>query len=101
MVVEVFCGMMAPSSELLLLKLFSVRASAWSVYESAYFAYQKSALGESEWQRFVMAMCRRLAGDDARIWDSNGQLRNTITSEFADFAENRCDWESIKNELES
>lgn len=81
-------------------RLFSISAGAWSVYESAYFANQKSALGESEWQRFRVAICRRLETADGWRWENYGSLRITVSLEFAKFVEESCDWQSIKSELE-
>jgi hypothetical protein len=81
--------------------------AAFSIYESAYYASQKGVLDESEWTRFDQAVCRNMSSV-APIWEQDDSLamsgqgiRSTLTESFVDYAEDRCDWASIKAEFES
>ena len=50
------------------------RLILWANYESAYFAQQRGILGEEEWVRFDIAICRAYARD-AWIWTWDGSER--------------------------
>ena len=93
----------SPSDALVVRQIFE---AAFAIYESAYYAKQKGVLDESEWTRFDQAVCRNMR-NGATFWESEnsavlGQgIRGTLTESFAKYAEEQCDWVSIKAELES
>ena len=65
----------------------------WSIYESAYYANERGALGEREWIRFDAAICRGFggrAGDD--IWEPEGftPMTEVLTPDFVDYIESGC-----------
>ncbi len=81
--------------------------AVFSIYESAYYAKQKGVLDGSEWTRFDEAVCRNMS-NVASIWEQDDSLtmlgqgiRSTLTESFVDYAEDHCDWASIKAEFES
>lgn len=71
------------------------RLILWANYESAYFARQRGILGDEEWTRFEMAICRAY-GTDSFTWSfSTGNWNPTpfselLTPNFVDFVLNEC-----------
>jgi len=63
----------------------------WGIYESAYFANERGVLGESEWERFSAAICRRFVAH-ADYWDPGGvtPMTELLTSRFVDYIESSC-----------
>jgi len=74
--------------------LLTIEQSIWGVYESAYYAWQRNILGDTEWGRFSRAICRNFDRDsDMWINDWNpmlGDIRRNITPEFAEYVEAQC-----------
>ena len=64
----------------------------WGIYESAYFANERGVLGEREWIRFDVAICRGLAAE-ADLWESQGvtPMTELLTPEFVDYIESICE----------
>ena len=103
---EIFQNRAAPESPRDALIYRQLFEAAFSIYESAYYAKQKGVLDESEWTRFDLAVCRNMS-NAAPIWERNDSIaflgegiRSTLTESFVEYAEDHCDWASIKAELE-
>ena len=62
----------------------------WGVYESAFYARDRGILGEDEWQRFEIAMCRRYR--HRLDWDPVGprKMASLLTPRFAQYVESAC-----------
>ena len=63
----------------------------WGIYESAYYANERGVLGEREWERFDVAICRGLAAQ-ADLWEPEGftPMTELLTPEFVDYIEGSC-----------
>ena len=65
----------------------------WQVYESAYYAKQRNVLGDEEWTRFEIGICRNL-NSDFEIWNppqvGTGSIVSNITPAFREYIENLC-----------
>ena len=62
----------------------------WGIYESAFYARERGVLGEDEWQRFEITMCRRFrSGVD---WDPPGrrEMPLVLTPRFVQYVESVC-----------
>ena len=72
---------------------WSVRASLWAIYESAYFASQRGVLGRQERGRFETAVCRGYA-NDRDIWQvaefAPSAIAAMLTAEFVEYVESSC-----------
>lgn len=64
----------------------------WGIYESAYFANERGVLGEREWIRFAVAICRALA-ERADLWEPEGftPMTDLLTPDFLDYIESTCE----------
>ena len=65
----------------------------WSIYESAYFANERGVLGEREWIRFAVGICRRRMAL-ADFWDPGGgitPMSELLTPDFVDYIESSCE----------
>ena len=69
----------------------------WSIYESAYYANERGVLGEREWIRFDVGICRLLGGrvqDDQQdgLWEPEGftPMTELLTPDFVDYIERLC-----------
>jgi hypothetical protein len=71
------------------------RLILWANYESAYFARQRGILGDEEWVRFEMAICRAY-GTDSFTWNFTKDNWNPtpfvdlLTPNFVDFILDKC-----------
>ncbi len=70
----------------------------WSIYESAYYANERGVLGEREWIRFDVGICRLLGGrvqDDQQdgLWEPEGftPMAELLTPDFVDYIESSCE----------
>lgn len=84
-------GSLTPSE---IRKVRFLAQSVWGVYESAYYAQIRGILGEQEWSRFSIAICRNYVGD-ADIWiatEDNQQngISSNITPVFRSYVEDSC-----------
>jgi hypothetical protein len=64
----------------------------WGIYESAYFANDRDVLGEPEWGRFEIAICRRYSTNQY-LWNPDGftPMGELLTSQFVDYVVNNCE----------
>jgi len=62
----------------------------WGIYESAFYARERGVLGEDEWQRFEITMCRRFRG--GVDWDPPGgrEMALVLTPRFVQYVESAC-----------
>ena len=74
----------------------------WGVYESAFYAHERGILGESEWTRFLDAICRNYAldhvvwapekyGKELTLGGINYSMSTGLTPEFSQYTEESCD----------
>ena len=70
----------------------------WSIYESAYYANERGVLGEREWIRFDLAICRLFGGrvlDDQQddLWEPEGftPMTELLTPDFVAYIESSCE----------
>ncbi len=76
----------------------SNRLILWANYESAFFAQQRGILGEEEWARFTVAICRAYSRDSwIWTWDGAEQFEWTptpfaelLTPSFVDYVMEHC-----------
>ena len=63
----------------------------WGIYESAYFANERGLLGEAEWQRFEIAICRGRETVEY-LWDAEGftSMDELLTPHFAEYIRESC-----------
>jgi len=62
----------------------------WQVYESAYYAKQRNILGDEEWTRFEIGICRNL-NSDFEVWaPPQGGIVSNITPAFREHVEYLC-----------
>ncbi len=73
------------------------QVARWGIYESAYYANERGVLGEREWIRFDVAICRLFGGrvlDDQQddLWEPEGFTPMTVllTPDFVDYIESGC-----------
>ena len=64
----------------------------WGIYESAYFANERGVLGEPEWRRFEVAICRRFSTNQYH-WSPDGftSMDELLTPQFVDYVVNNCE----------
>ncbi len=65
----------------------------WGIYESAYYANERGVLGEREWIRFAVGICRRRMVL-ADFWDPGGgitPMSELLTPDFVDYIESSCE----------
>ena len=65
----------------------------FGVYESAYFANERHAIGQREWERFEIGICRNyLRMVSEQIWEPEGStsMNQILTPDFADYIRNTC-----------
>ena len=62
----------------------------WGIYESAFYARERGVLGEDEWQRFEITMCRRFRG--GVDWDPPGrrEMSLVLMLRFVQYVESAC-----------
>ena len=74
----------------------------WGVYESAFYAHERGVLGESEWLRFMAAICRNYAldhvvwapeeyGKELTLGGISYSMATGLTPEFTQYTEASCD----------
>ena len=65
--------------------------AVWGIYESAYFANLRGVLGELEWTRFKLQICRRF-NISGLMWDPPRDMtvKPTLTPHFAEYVEANC-----------
>ena len=70
----------------------------WSIYESAYYANERGVLGEREWIRFDVAICRLFEGRAREVpqedlWEPEGvtPMAELLTPDFVDYIESSCE----------
>ena len=63
----------------------------WGIYESAFFANERGLLGEAEWKRFQIAICRRREIHDD-MWSPEGftSMNELLTPDFVGYIETSC-----------
>ena len=63
----------------------------WGIYESAFFANERGLLGEAEWNRFQIAICRRREHHDD-MWSPEGftSMNELLTSDFVGYIQTSC-----------
>lgn len=63
----------------------------WGIYESAFFANERGLLGEGEWKRFEIAICRRREVHD-EMWSPQGftSMNELLTPVFVDYVQSSC-----------
>ena len=63
----------------------------WGIYESAYFANERGVLGDPEWERFYVAICRARASA-ADMWEPDGftPMVELLTPAFSAYIESSC-----------
>jgi hypothetical protein len=63
----------------------------WGIYESAYFANERDVLGEPEWRRFEIAICRGYAGNQ-HYWNPDGftSMDELLTPQFVEYVHSSC-----------
>jgi hypothetical protein len=57
------------------------------LYDSAYYSYEYSTLGEEEWSRIEAQICRQRSFMNDLTWTA---IRNTISDAFNEFIEEKC-----------
>ena len=65
----------------------------FGVYESAYFANERHVIGEREWERFEIGICRNyLQMVEDRTWEPEGftSMNQILTPDFADYVTKSC-----------
>lgn len=68
----------------------------WGIYESAFFANDRSVMGASEWNRFEASICRAYASygifwdAEAVVEDGFVPMSEVLTPEFFDYVTNTC-----------
>ena len=65
----------------------------FGVYESAYFANKRQVIGEREWERFEIGICRNyLRMVRERIWEPEGftSMNRILTPDFANYVTKTC-----------
>ena len=71
----------------------TVASIYWGIYESAYYANERGVLGEREWIRFAVGICRRRVAL-ADFWDPGGgitPMSELLTPDFVDYIESNCE----------
>ena len=70
----------------------------WSIYETAYYANERGVLGEREWIRFDVAICRLFEGrarevPQVDLWEPEGftPMTELLTPDFVDYIESSCE----------
>lgn len=65
--------------------------SLWNIYEGAFFANERGVLGEDEWLRFHVSMCRSYRGNP-HLWNPGGDtpMSGFLTPRFHGFVEESC-----------
>ena len=89
---ELRSGGMQNLSEDAYWRLFTDSTILWGIYESAYFANERGVLGEREWSRFDVAICRLLERYGP-MWSQPGynvSLSSMLTQDFSDYVEATC-----------
>ena len=63
----------------------------WGVYESAFYAKERGILGDDEWTRFEITMCRRYGSGDN--WDPPGDrtMIAVLTPRFVEYVVQFCE----------
>lgn len=67
--------------------LLVLQASIWSIYERAYFAYQRELLGIEEWARFGRNICDQYSRAE-QFWKS--RIQRYMTTEFQTYVLQEC-----------
>jgi len=63
----------------------------WSVYETAFYSFQRGTLGDDEWERYSLAICRTYFSSIG-MWDREGpDISRNITPLFRDYVEGSCE----------
>ncbi len=64
----------------------------WGIYESAYFANERGVLGEPEWERFDIGICRTIRSH-ADVWEPEGftPITELLTPDFVEYIESSCE----------
>ena len=65
----------------------------FGIYESAYFANEREVIGDREWERFEIGICRnyrRIVKEGA--WESEGftSMNQILTPDFGDYIARTC-----------
>jgi len=63
----------------------------WGIYESAYYANERGVLGEREWIRFELAICRQYSSG-ADLWEPKDATPITLllTPDFVQYIAGSC-----------
>ena len=65
----------------------------WGIYESAFFAYERNVLGDEEWVRFEVGICRRYRYPVHQdVWNAEGvtSMNELLTPKFVEYVIDRC-----------
>ena len=64
----------------------------WGIYESAFFAYKRNVLGDEEWVRFEVGICRRYSVHQD-VWNAEGvtSMNELLTPIFVEYVIDRCE----------
>jgi len=90
-------GELSNLSEDDLRRLDFVLSAMWAIYESAYYSRTYGTLGESEWGRYSIQVCRQFVqGKSAGYWKLSS---SRLTSEFAEFVESICADENVGDSI--
>ena len=74
-------------------RLDLVLSAMWAIYESAYYSRGYNTLGESEWGRYSVQVCRQFVqGKRTGYWKLSAAR---LTNEFSRFVESTCADESV------
>ena len=67
--------------------LLLIQNTVWSIYERAYFAYQRDLLGPQEWGRFERNICDQYSRA-TQFWAK--KIQNYLTGEFGSYVLRNC-----------
>ncbi len=64
----------------------------WGIYEAAYYANERGVLGDREWERFRVGICRSVESQ-SRFWDPGlvPPMTELLTPDFVGYIESSCD----------
>ena len=83
---------MASLSEAELHQYMTTRVTLWNGFEDAYFEHQRGVLGNTDWSRFYVQICKHFVLE-TEAWEGityRGGVASKLTPEFRLYTEDSC-----------
>jgi hypothetical protein len=72
-------------------RVINLWQATWAVYESGFYSFQRGTLGEDEWHRYLIAICRTKFALPT-LWEreEGASISGSITPAFKQYVDSSC-----------